>query len=95
MKLVLIAFLASTFTISAFASSSDGLVRACERAGVEKVALQARSLGLKVKRQAIRECGVDNRPLNPWKYVWFCARTSGGEKVIRVITQKSAFSDCF
>ena len=95
MKLTFVVF-AALLSLSAVASSSDALVKACQKAGVEKVLLQARALGLSVNASDVKECGVDNRPLNvAAKYVWFCATTTGGEKKIQVMTQKPLFRDCF
>ncbi|MCM2350559.1 MAG: hypothetical protein NDI69_11110 [Bacteriovoracaceae bacterium] len=82
--------------MSSFAISSEKLVKACQKVGIEKVTAQAEAYDLTVRTEEIKECGVDNRPLNFLaKYVWFCATTTGGEKEIKVITQKPAFKDCF
>lgn len=86
--------MAVTFSFSSFAMSTEKLIKACENAGIEKVLAQAKSYGLKVKKQDIKECGVDNRSLSSSKYVWFCATTAGGERKIQVLTQKSFFSEC-
>lgn len=94
MKL-LIALFVSIASLNSFASSSDRLVAACRRAGVEKIIQEARALGLEVVPNAVRECGVDNRPFSPSKYVWFCATSKGGEKKFQQMTQKPHFGDCF
>lgn len=89
-------FLVATFSMSSFAISTEKLIQACQKAGIEKVVSQAEDIGLRVNSKDVKECGVDNRPLNVLaKYVWFCATTTGGEKEIKVITQKPLFKDCF
>lgn len=88
--------LVASFSFSSFALSTEKLVNACRKVGFSKVVAQAEAYGLTVRTEEIIECGVDNRPLNILaKYVWFCATTTGGEKEIKVITQKTAFKDCF
>jgi hypothetical protein len=94
MKL-LAALLVATFSMSSFAISTEKLVKACQKVGTEKVVSQAKEYGLKVNPGDVRECGVDNRPLNPTKYVWFCAITTGDEETISKLTQKPLFGDCF
>ena len=90
------AVLIATFSFSSFAISTEKLIKACEKVGVQKVVDQAEAFGLKVNESEVKECGVDNRPLNFLaKYVWFCADTTGGEKEIKVLTQKPTFRDCF
>lgn len=94
MKLMAV-LLVATFSFSSFAIGTEKLIKSCKAVGVEKVLSQADSYGLKVNASDVKECGVDNRPLNVLaKYVWFCATTTGGEKEIKVLTQKSMFKDC-
>lgn len=95
MKFSVIALLLVSFTTSAFAISTPKLIEACRKAGVQKVVAQAKALNLSVNPSDVKECGVDNRPLSISSYVWFCAKTKGGEKDISVLTQKPAFKDCF
>lgn len=86
------------FSVSAssFAIGTEKLIKSCQKVGTEKVIDQAKSYGLKIDLKSIKECGVDNRPLNIIaKYVWFCGTTAGGEKEVRVLTQKPIFKDCF
>lgn len=94
MKLFIALFI-SFASLNSYASSSDRLVAACLKAGVEKIILEARALGLEVEPKAVKECGVDNRPFSPSKYVWFCATSKGGEKKFQQMTQKPLFGDCF
>lgn len=94
MKLLLVASLTLASTAS-FAISTPKLIEACRKVGVEKVVDQAKAYGLKVNPKNVKECGVDNRPLNIASYVWFCATTEGGEKEISQLTQKPAFGKCF
>lgn len=84
-----------TVSTSSFAITTPKLIEACRKVGVAKVVAQAKSYGLQVKEKNIHECGVDNRPMSPSSYVWFCGFTDGGEKEISVMTQKPAFKDCF
>ena len=94
MKTVItLAFVA--FSTSSFAISTPKLIEACRKVGVEKVIAQAKSYGLQVDSKVVKECGVDNRPLSISSYVWFCAKTKGGEKDISAMTQKPAFKECF
>ena len=84
-----------TISTSSFAITTPKLIEACRAVGVAKIMTQAKAYRLQVKEKNIHECGVDNRPLSPSSYVWFCGFTSGGEKEISVMTQKPAFKDCF
>lgn len=95
MKLSIIAVLLVSISSSAFAISTPKLIEACRKAGVAKVISQAKALNLSVNATDVKECGVDNRPLSISSYVWFCAKSKGGEKDISVLTQKPAFKDCF
>ncbi len=88
-------FLMVMFSMSSFAISTENLIKACQKVGVDKIVAQAEAFSLEVDPKSVKECGVDNRALNPSKYVWFCAVTTGGEKSITKITQKPAFKDCF
>lgn len=88
-------FLFVLFSTSSFAISTSKLIKACQEVGTAKVVAQAEAYGLKVNPKDVKECGVDNRFMNPSKYVWFCAVTTGGEKKISSMTQKPAFKDCF
>lgn len=94
MKLMFILLLA-TFSNLSFAMSTEELIKACRKVGTAKVLAQAEAYGLTVDPDQVKECGVDNRFMNPVKYVWFCATTSGGEKKISQMTQKSLFRECF
>lgn len=76
-------------------SSTKKLIESCREVGIAKVVSQAKSYNLKVNPKNVKVCDVDNRLTNPSKYVWFCAVTTGGEKEIQVLTQKSIFRDCF
>lgn len=87
---IALAFL--SFSVSSFADTAK-LVEKCRQAGEEKVMAQAASLNVKLVEE-VRECGVDNRPLNPSKYVWFCAKADRGDE-IKVLTQKPLFGKCF
>lgn len=83
------------FSFGSHAMSTEKLIKACQKVGTEKVISQARALGLEVNPRSIKECGVDNRPFAIASYVWFCGKTTGGEKDIKVLTQKPAFQPCF
>ncbi len=91
-------FLTMTFlcmTSSSFAISTEKLNKACKEVGTQKILMEARGYGLEVDPATIKECGVDNRPFNIASYVWFCGTTSGGEKKIKVLTQKPVLRPCF
>jgi hypothetical protein len=94
MKL-LAALILATMSFSSFAITSEKLVESCRKVGIEKIVAEAEQKGLSVDPQNVSECGLDNRPLNISKYVWFCATTSGGEEDIQVLTQKPLFRKCF
>lgn len=93
MKALFLVMLMS-FTTSSFAISTTDLIKACEKVGAEKILVKAQTLGVEIESDTIQECGVDNRRLNPSKYVWFCAKVKDETKVIRTLTQYS-FGNCF
>lgn len=82
-----------SLSLSSFAAS-EKLVEACRDIGTEKLMKQAQAWGTYVDPKDVKECGIDSRPLNPSKYVWFCAKAADGRK-ITVMTQKPLFRDCF
>lgn len=94
MKLLAFAMI-TLFSTSTFAIGDGLLIKACHKAGVKKLQAQARYHNLRLDMSTLRTCGIDNRLLNPSKYVWFCATSTGGEKRFQALTQKSLFSDCF
>lgn len=95
MKMILITSLLLS-SLTALADSSK-LVEQCRPAGVRKIIGMAESSNLQVSEDDIVECGIDNRSLNPYKYVWFCAEATGEAGSIRlsVMTQKGPFKKCF
>jgi hypothetical protein len=92
---ILITLSIMTFSFSSFAISNSKLVNACKPAGITKLQAQAKAKGLEVRAEDVKECGIDNRLLNPVKYVWFCATTTDGSEKITKLTQKAPFKPCF
>lgn len=92
----LAALLILSFSASSFASSrTETLIELCRPVGIEKLHKRAEVLHLVLDEDSVRECGVDNRRMNPSKYVWFCGESTDGSKSLRVMTQKPVFKDCF
>lgn len=89
----LFALIFFSLSVCTFAGT-EKLVEACRDIGTQKLMRQAQAWGTYVDSRDVRECGVDSRPLNPTKYVWFCATATNGKK-ITVMTQKPLFKDCF
>lgn len=75
------------------AKENPKLVNECRAVGIKKVKLQAKSWGINVRDRDIYACDVDDRFLNPSKYVWYCADTPKGR--ISQLTQKPLLKDCF
>ena len=90
----LAALMLLSFSVSSFAISTEKLIKACKDVGVEKVLAQARAMNVVIDADQIKECGVDNRPLNIAAYVWFCGTSSDGVKISQM-TQKPALRKCF
>ncbi len=91
----IIALVILSFSSSSFAISNSKLVNACKPAGIAKIQADAQTKGVDVNAEAVKECGIDNRLLNPSKYVWFCATSTDGTQKFNHITQKPALKPCF
>lgn len=72
-KFFTIALTATLFSSSAFAISDEALGEACLEKGKEKLLFQAASYGCEIDLSGISVDEVDNRALNPSKYIWYRA----------------------
>jgi hypothetical protein len=75
------------------AKENSGLVDACRAVGIHKVIEQGKAYGVKISKQDVYACDVDNSHWIFSNYVWFCAYSPKGE--IRQLTQKPRFGNCF
>ena len=67
-------------------------LRDCFEAAAKKMARQAEAWDSTLDPSTIELDQVDDRTLNPYKYVWFTGvanKADGTREIIRVITQKS------
>lgn len=73
-----------TITTSAFAISDAGLVSKCTGKAYEKLTEAAQAQGCNMDSVAVTYSSLDNRKLNPSKYVWYEAEANCGESTMAV-----------
>lgn len=100
MKSVLVSALMVVNTSAALAAGGHNLpayVNQCEQAAIAKLENQASVYGATLDVNTVAVAGIDDRPLNPYKYVWFSAigHTEKGDIQLQVLTQKGPFRKCF
>lgn len=100
MKAVLFSLVAVLSTSAALAAGNHNLpayVNQCEQVAIAKLDYQAALQGATLDLTTVEVAGIDDRALNPYKYVWFKAvgRTENGDIELHALTQKPPFKKCF
>lgn len=93
----LILFATLVFSTSSFAISTTLLIERCADKGVEKLLAQAQSKHCRgdEKQLSVRE--VDNRIMNPSKYVWYSMTVqceAGKEELVEMVQYNSLTREC-
>ena len=90
--LFIVAFL--SLSASAFAISNEKLVAACKSKAVQKLEDISSARGCVIETNHVIVDGIDNRLLNPSKYIWFSVEANCEKKVeiIKTMVQYDSFS---
>ncbi|WP_413287665.1 hypothetical protein [Bdellovibrio sp. HCB337] len=109
MKSIILSVVIVLSGLSAFAEGGGDLgssnadlpsyVEGCKKVAILKLEAQAAKYGATLDLETVQVADIDDRVLNPWKYVWFIALGRGGEGggviQLEAMTQKPPFQKCF
>ncbi len=90
--IVTLAFLSS---VPAFAISDQNLVSTCAPTGKTKLAKQAEAYGCQIDVAQMSVDAIDNRLLNPSKYVWYKVDQRCGEFAELIVLVQYYRGRCF
>lgn len=94
-KLILLS--AMLFSSASFAIPTSALIEKCAETGVEKLLIQAEAKNCSNKRSELLVREVDNRILNPSKYVWYGMNfecPEGKQELVEMVQYNSLSREC-